>query len=82
MKAGPVVKLWIRWAIWSGIMLVVFLGLVGFGYCSSIILGGWAVGVVLAATLLLFWRPKARPRHHQRQQHHQHETRAMVYGRR
>lgn len=49
---------WWRWAIWSLIALAFFLGLIGLGGYSGVILLGWAVGCIFGASVILFRRPR------------------------
>jgi hypothetical protein len=47
---------WIAWALWSGIgMVMALFGVFCLGVDSGLLLG-WAVGVIVAATLTLFGR--------------------------
>ena len=47
---------WRRWAIWSVLALLVFLGLINWGGYSGAILLGWAAGCVFTAGLIVFRR--------------------------
>ena len=53
--ASPEAK-WIAWGIWSGISLaVVLLAVVAAGFDTGLLLG-WALGVIIAAMLMVFRR--------------------------
>ena len=47
---------WIAWAIWSVISLaMVLLGVLGAGFDTGLLLG-WAVGIIVAAMIMVFSR--------------------------
>ena len=47
---------WIAWGIWSGITLVmVLLAVLVAGFDAALLLG-WAVGIIIAAMLMVFRR--------------------------
>ena len=47
---------WIAWAIWSGISLVLALFAVLVAGLDTGLLLGWAVGIIIAAMLMVFRR--------------------------
>ena len=47
---------WILWAIWSGISLLAALFVVFVGGFDTGLLLGWAVGIIIAAMLMVFRR--------------------------
>jgi|HubBroStandDraft_3_1064219.scaffolds.fasta_scaffold2494192_1 hypothetical protein len=47
---------WVAWAIWSGISLVMALLAVLVAGMDSGLLLGWAVGIIIAAMLMVFRR--------------------------
>jgi hypothetical protein len=47
---------WLAWAIWSGISLVMVLFAVLVAGFDSGLLLGWAVGIIVAAMLMVFGR--------------------------
>ena len=47
---------WIAWAVWSGLALIATLVAVLFGGMNSVLLLGWAFGIIVSAMLMLFSR--------------------------